>query len=210
MTLALVFRARICWERPLKLPGLLSSCWMLTSSPISLIKTCKHRRQNVFSEAGHHSFERVIGRQRDTSEERHITLWATFNSCLTDWTWLRYSATFSSAAANFSCTAAFSWIFGKGQQWVKLQVAIVKVRTEEKRKCIYYWYRLPLTSDRWLCVLVSTFCPGGASNKAAWSCKQKLHLLHNECMYNIILLLIHLAKHKQRVVMQCKYDLGEG
>lgn len=39
--LTLVWRASICCERPRKLPGLLSNCWRLTSSPTSLTKTCQ-------------------------------------------------------------------------------------------------------------------------------------------------------------------------
>lgn len=133
MTLALVFRARICWERPLKLPGLLSSCWMLTSSPISLIKTCKHRRQNVFSEAGHHSFERVIGRHK--TQERKDTLpcellltpvWQTELGCGTQPLSVPQQIIFPARPSS----PEFLERGSSESNWV----AIVKVRTEEKKK----------------------------------------------------------------------------
>lgn len=38
----------------------------------------------------------------DSSAISYVTLWAIFNSCLTDWSWFRYSDTFKRAADSFS------------------------------------------------------------------------------------------------------------
>lgn len=103
--LTLVWRASICWERPLKLPGQLNNCWKLTSSPTSLIKTCNSSSSSYFGI--HKSLTimmwHILGQLDLSMRKKVATFWATFNSCLIDWSWLRYSVTFSWAADNFSC-----------------------------------------------------------------------------------------------------------